>query len=29
MEIQRLPFSGDTTPAYGAELLAGLHLPGK
>lgn len=27
MEIQRIPFSGDTNPQYGAELLAGLHLP--
>lgn len=27
MAIKRLPFSGDTSPAYAAELLAGLHLP--
>jgi hypothetical protein len=27
MSIQRLPFSGDTSPQYAAELLAGLHLP--
>jgi len=25
--IKRLPFSGDTSPEYAAELLAGLHLP--
>jgi peptidoglycan/xylan/chitin deacetylase (PgdA/CDA1 family) len=27
MGIRRIPFSGDTSPQYGAELLAGLHLP--
>jgi peptidoglycan/xylan/chitin deacetylase (PgdA/CDA1 family) len=27
MWIRRIPFSGDTTPQYGAELLAGMHLP--
>jgi peptidoglycan/xylan/chitin deacetylase (PgdA/CDA1 family) len=27
MAIRRLPFSGDTSPEYAAELLAGLHLP--
>ena len=27
MAIKRLPFSGDTSPQYAAELLAGLHLP--
>jgi peptidoglycan/xylan/chitin deacetylase (PgdA/CDA1 family) len=27
MAIRRIPFSGDTTPQYTAELLAGLHLP--
>jgi peptidoglycan/xylan/chitin deacetylase (PgdA/CDA1 family) len=28
MAIRRLPFSGDTSPEYASELLAGLHLPG-
>jgi peptidoglycan/xylan/chitin deacetylase (PgdA/CDA1 family) len=27
MAIRRLPFSGDTSPEYASELLAGLHLP--
>ena len=27
MAIKRIPFSGETNPHYGAELLAGLHLP--
>jgi peptidoglycan/xylan/chitin deacetylase (PgdA/CDA1 family) len=27
MAIKRLPFSGETSPQYAAELLAGLHLP--
>jgi peptidoglycan/xylan/chitin deacetylase (PgdA/CDA1 family) len=27
MAIRRLPFSGDTSPEYATELLAGMHLP--
>jgi len=27
MSIRRLPFSGDTSAQYAAELMAGLHLP--